>query len=179
MSRHLLAGAALSSALLAFSASAAHAEHFRATYSGFDEVGALNAETGAIFSNGTATLDLDLNERAQTLTFKLTFSGLSSAVTQSHIHFGQPHVPGNIMVFFCTNLGNAPKTVPTPQACPANGGTVTGTLTAADLIAVPTQNVPANDFAAIEGALESGSAYGNVHTTNFPAGELRGNIHED
>ena len=177
MSRHLLAGAALSSALLALSAGAAHAEHFQATYSGFDEVGALNAETGAIFSNGTATLDLDLDERAQTLTFKLTFANLSSAVTQAHIHFGQPHVPGNIMVFFCTNLGNAPAGV-SVQACPADGGTVTGTITAADLIAIPTQGVPANDFGALEGALESGSSYGNIHTTNFPAGELRGNIHE-
>lgn len=56
---------------------------------------------------------------------------------------------------------------------------MTGTITAADLIAIPTQGVPGNDFAALEGALESGSAYGNIDTTNFPAGELRGNIHED
>jgi len=154
----------------------AHAEHFHANYSGVNEVGALNAETGAISSNGTAALDLDLNERARALTFKLTFADLSSPVTQAHIHFGQPHVPGNVMVFFCTNLNNGPAG---RQACPANGGTATGTITTAGLIAVPAQGVPANDFAALEGALECGSTYGNIHTTNFPAGELRGNVHED
>lgn len=86
---------------------------FPCDLSGFNELGALNAETGAIFSNGTATLDLDLDERAQTLTFKLTLADLSSAVTQAHIHFGQPHVPGNMMVFFCTNLGNTPEGITT------------------------------------------------------------------
>jgi len=64
------------------------------------------------------------------------------------------------------------------QACPASG-TVTGTLHAADVQAIPTQNVTAGDFDALEDALESDTAYGNIHTTKFPAGELRGQIHED
>jgi hypothetical protein len=85
------------------------ATEFSATYSGFEEVGALNAETGAIFSPGTATLDLNLDRNARTLTFKLTFSGLSAPVTQSHIHFGPRHVPGGVMVFFCTKSARPRK----------------------------------------------------------------------
>ena len=47
-------------------------ERFAASFSGFNEIGALGAgETGAILSNGTATLTLDLDERAQTLKFTL------------------------------------------------------------------------------------------------------------
>src|ERR1700739_1569529 len=53
MARRLLTGAAVSGAVLAFSALAAHAEHFQATFSGFQELGAQNAETGAILSEGT------------------------------------------------------------------------------------------------------------------------------
>jgi hypothetical protein len=94
-------------------------------------------------------------------------------VTQSHIHFGKVHTPGNVMVFFCSNLSTAPAGT---QPCPANGGTVTGTLTAANLLAIASQNVPAGDFTAIEEALLSDTAYVNVHTTNFPAGEIRGQV---
>jgi hypothetical protein len=148
-------------------------EEFRAFITGFNEVGALNAETGAILTNGTGTLELKLDRNSQTLTFTLKFENLSSPVTQSHIHFGKVHTPGGVMVFFCSNLASAPAGT---QACPANGGTITGTLTAANLLAVPGQNVPANDFTAIVDALLTDSAYVNVHTVNFPAGEIRGQL---
>ena len=151
----------------------ANATEFSTTFSGFEEVGALNAETGAIFSPGKATLDLDLNRNARTITFKLTFSGLSAPVTQSHIHFGKRHVPGGVMVFFCTNLNNGPAGT---QACPAGGGTVTGMITGANVIGPAAQHVTAGDFDALVAALDSDTAYGNIHTTNFPAGEIRGQI---
>jgi hypothetical protein len=155
----------------------AKATEFHATYSGFEETGPLPgptaAETGAIFSTGTATLDLNLDRSARTITFKLTFSGLSAPVTQSHIHFGQRHVPGGIMVFFCTNLNNGPAGT---QACPSAGGTVTGTVTGASVIGPTAQGVPAGDFDALVAALDSDSVYGNVHTTAFPGGEIRGQV---
>jgi hypothetical protein len=53
---------------------------------------------------------------------------------------------------------------------------VTGTLTAANLLAIASQNVPAGDFTAIAEAVLSDTAYANVHTTNFPAGEIRGQL---
>jgi hypothetical protein len=153
------------------------ATEFHATYSGFEETGPLPgptaAETGAIFSPGTATLDLNLDRNARTITFKLTFSGLSTAVTQSHIHFGKRHVPGGIMVFFCTNLNNGPAGT---QACPAGGGTVTGMITGGSVIGPTAQGVPAGDFDALVAALDSDTVYGNVHTTAFPGGEIRGQV---
>ena len=151
-------------------------EEFRAVLSGFNETGALNAETGAILSQGTGVVEVKLDRNTQTLSFTLKFQNLSSPVTQSHIHFGKVHVPGGVMVFFCSNLATAPAGT---QPCPANGGTVTGTLTAANVLALAGQNVPAGDFNAVADALLSDTAYVNVHTTNFPAGEIRGQLSRD
>ena len=49
-------------------------------------------------------------------------------------------------------------------------------------MAVPAQNVPAGSFDAAMRILRSGDAYANVHTANFPAGEIRGQVkinHDD
>jgi len=153
---------------------------FTAKLDGFQELGALNAETGAILSAGEGTLKLTLDKAAETLTYTLTYSFPSTtSVLQSHIHFGRVHTPGGIMVFFCTNLGNGPAGVAVP-ACPTFEGTVTGTITPPGVIAVPGQNVlTAGDFNALVAALISDSAYVNIHTASFKAGEIRGQIHLD
>jgi hypothetical protein len=175
MNRAMVFGT-LMAATIASSAMAAPSQEFRAVLSGFNETGALNNESGAILSEGKGILELKLDRQAQTLTFTLKFSGLSSMVTQSHIHFGKVHMAGGVMVFFCSNLNNPP---PGTQPCPANGGTVTGTITAANILPIAGQNVPAGNFDALADALESDTAYVNVHTSNFPAGEIRGQIRSD
>jgi hypothetical protein len=148
-------------------------QQFFASFSGFQEVGALNNETGAIFSQGQGQLLLNVDTGNRLINFQLTFSGLSAPVTVSHIHFGQRHVPGGVMVFFCSNLPNPP---PGTQACPSGGGTVTGTITGANVVGPTAQNVSAGDFDAVVAALNANTAYGNIHTTKFPAGEIRGQI---
>ena len=173
MNRYLLAVASMA-ALLLVSYARADAQEFFAKFSGFNEIGGLgNGETGAILSEGQGTLKLDLDRVAQTLTYTLTYSGLSSSVLQAHIHFAKIHVAGGIIVFLCTNLGNGPAGTP---ACPNPGGTVSGTITPASVLAVPGQNITAGDFDALEDALTSQTAYGNIHTNNFKAGEIRGEI---
>ncbi len=102
----------------------ANTEEFSARLNGFNVTGGLptagnpGAETGAILTEGTGTLQLDLDKKSHPpmATYTLTFSSLSSDVTQAHIHFGKVHTPGGIMVFFCTNLGNGPAGTP---PCPA------------------------------------------------------------
>jgi hypothetical protein len=163
-----------SAALTLWNISIAKAEPFTAKFSGFEEIGALGAgETGAILSEGQGTLDLTLDQQSQTLAFTLTYSGLTS-VTQAHIHFAKRRVAGGIMVFFCSNLPNPPSGT---QSCPDSAGTVSGTITAASVLAVPGQNITAGDFNALTAALLSNTAYGNIHTSKFPAGEIRGQIH--
>jgi hypothetical protein len=166
-----ISGMLLAGGVASVSAGFAHAQEFGARLNGFEELGGLNAETGAILSNGKGTLSLDVDKSQ--ITYTLTYSGLSAPVTQAHIHLGKIHVPGGIMVFFCTNLGNGPAATP---ACPASGGTVTGTWTAASVVGPTGQNVTAGDFSALLDALNSNTAYANIHTTKFPAGEIRGQV---
>jgi hypothetical protein len=168
-----LYGMLLAGGIAGLSAGFAQAQEFSTRLNGFEELGALNNETGAILSNGKGTLSLDLEVDKSLITYKLTYSSLSAPVTQAHIHFGKIHVPGGVMVFFCTNQGNGP---PGTQACPANGGTVTGTWTAASVVGPAAQNVSPGDFTAIVSALNSNTAYANIHTTRFPAGEIRGQV---
>jgi len=182
MCRSALAGAILAAALTTVSATYANAQEFRATLSGFEELGALNAPTGAIFSKtGEGTLKLNLNQKNQSLTYTLTYSGLTSNVTQAHIHFGKRRDAGGIFLFLCTNL-TPPAGVPTPPLCPNPSATgsnaVTGMLTPANVLTVAGQNIQAGDFSIVPAALLSDTAYVNVHTTNFPAGEIRGQIRE-
>jgi hypothetical protein len=175
----MLASATLVAAPFMLLGANASATDFHGTFSGFEETGPLPgpnaAETGAIFSPGKATVDLNLNRNARTITFKLTFSGLTAPVTQAHIHFGKRHVPGGVMVFFCTNINNAPAGT---QMCPAGGGTVTGTFIGASVVGPKAQNINPGDFDALVAALDSDTAYGNIHTTNFPSGEIRAQIRE-
>jgi hypothetical protein len=119
---------------------------------------------------------LDLNRKAQTLKFRLTYSGFpsSTSIKQAHIYFGKVHVAGGIIVFFCSNVGNGP---PGTQACPTPNGTVMGTITPASVTGLASaQNINAGDFDALVAALDSNTAYGNIHTAKFPAGEIRGQI---
>jgi hypothetical protein len=165
-----ISGMLLAGGVASLSAGFAQAQEFGARLNGFEELGGLNAETGAILSNGKGTLSLDVDKSQ--ITYTLTYSGLSAPVTQSHIHLGKIHVPGGVMVFFCTN-GSGPPGTP---ACPATGGTVTGTWTAASVVGPTAQNVTAGDFSALIDALNSNTAYANIHTTKFPAGEIRGQV---
>ena len=70
----------------------------------------------------------------------------------------------------------APAGTPT---CPSSGGTVTGTINAASILAPAPpggQNITAGDFTVLLRALSSNTTYANVHTMNFKAGEIRGQV---
>jgi len=206
MRRYKLIGAALCAGVLALWGGRADAEEFSARLTGFQELGSLPNvtqdpktgvvtaanPTGAVLSDGTGTLKLDLDEKAHppTATWTLTYSDVGTTppktgtVSQAHIHFGKSRDSGGILVFFCTNL-TPPAGAPTPPKCPSPSGTVSGTWTGADIVAIAGQNVAAGNFDALVEALESNTAYANIHTTSgttpdtaFPAGEIRGQIHE-
>jgi hypothetical protein len=130
-----------------------------------------------INSPGSGSFKATVNADGTAINYTLSYTPLSSAITQSHIHFGRPAITGQIVLFLCTNLA-PPAGVPMPQACPPGPATISGTLTAADVIARPTQNIDggAAGFAEMIKAMRAGAAYANVHTTLFPTGEIRGAI---
>lgn len=84
-----------------------------------------------------------------TLKWTLTFSHLTGAAQQAHIHLGKKGVAGNVAVVLCSS--------PTQCKSPSKGSM---------------KKVPA----AVIKALENGGAYVNVHTAKNPGGEIRGQI---
>jgi hypothetical protein len=132
--------------------------------SGFNEV-------PPILSNGKASVRITIN--GTSLTYQLTLSGtFTSTITQSHLHFGQPGVNGGVFLFLCTNLGNGPAGTP---ACPQQG-TVTRTVSAADIVGPAGQNLHPGSLDDAVRVIRGGDAYANVHTQQFPAGEIRGQV---
>ena len=132
-------------------------------------------EVPALLSTGQGEFTAEVDPTRTSITFTVTYSGLLADATQSHIHFGQRGVNGGIMIFFCTNL-TAPVGVPTPQNCPLREGTVTGTLTAADVIGPVAQGIAPMSLENVIDAIQSGQIYANVHSTRWPGGEIRGQV---
>ena len=136
---------------------------FKAELSGYQEV-------PAISTTGTGRLILSVNPAGTQISYSLTYSALQGgSATAAHIHFAQTSVIGAPVAFLCGGGGLNP-------ACPAGGGTVTGTIAAGNILAVPAQGIAAGDLAAVLKAMRNGVTYANVHSTSFPGGEIRGQI---
>jgi CHRD domain-containing protein len=132
-------------------------------------------EVPALLSTGEGEFIATVDPSRASITFTVTYSGLLADATQSHIHFGQRGVNGGIMIFFCTNL-TPPAGVPVPQHCPLREGTVTGTVTAADVVGPAAQGVAPMSLDNVISAIQSGQIYANVHSTRWPGGEIRGQV---
>ena len=157
------------SAAIAFSANYASGQEYSARLNGFDELGGLSDQTGmnsgAILTKGKGEFKLHLDKSNSTATYELTYSDLTSTASMAHIHFGKVHVPGSIMIWLCqTTIEPGPAGTPT---CPEPGGTVTGTITASSVQAIPTQNVTAGDFDALVAALKGHALVSASHIARY------------
>jgi hypothetical protein len=83
MQQHKLIGTALCTGVLALWGSHASGEEFSGRLSGFQELGALNNQTGAVLSNGTGTVELDLDRNAQMIHYKLIYSDVGTTQPQT------------------------------------------------------------------------------------------------
>jgi hypothetical protein len=131
-------------------------------------------ENPALSTTGHGKFRLTIDRKAQEIRYELTYGGLESPATQSHIHFEKKTNNGNIVVFLCSNLGNGP---PGTQACPPNGGTISGTIRPADIGAgAAAQGIAAGEFDEFLQAIKAGATYVNVHSVGRPAGEIRAQL---
>jgi hypothetical protein len=119
-----------------------------------------------------------LDAAAQTLQINVTFSGLTSNTVAAHIHCCAP---------LGTNAGVA-TTVPAFPGFPL--GVTSGTYNSAvfDLAQSTIYNTtPVTGFVAMQGGLaqaeaaliagiQAGQTYLNIHISNFPGGEIRGQL---
>ena len=127
----------------------------------------------------SGSFEVTIDDDAQSLTYSLSFGDLEGTVQQSHIHFGKRGVNGGITLFLCGTPGfSGPAGTPT---CPPSG-TVTRTVTAADILAPAVggtpQGIEAMNFAELAAALRAGHTYANVHSTKWPGGEIRAQIND-
>ena len=149
-------------------------QEIRATLIGYEEVPSVSTPARGRFSGKIAKDDSSID-------YTLTFAGLAGTVQQSHIHFAQKGVNGSIVVWLCqTTSTPAPAAVAglTP-VCPQPGGTVSGLITAVNVItaSTPSQQIVAGELAEVLAAIRAGVAYVNVHATPLnPGGEIRGQI---
>ena len=173
-----LAVAAAVVGVAGFTAAAVAGDHrrdFNTDLTGFEEV-------PAVSTTGNGEVHAAINRAGDQIRYVLRYRDIEGGkVLQSHIHFGQEGVNGGIVVFLCSNLGNGPAgTQPCPQPDPGETAEVRGTLTAADVSAVPasagavTQGIAAGEFDELVRAMRAGVTYANVHSETWQGGEIRG-----
>ena len=139
---------------------------FHAQLDGYEEV-------PPISTTGRGTFDAQVvsTTKGQVIRYTLTYSGLEADATAAHIHFGQRKVVGGVIAFLCGG-GDKP-------ACPARAGTVRGNIDASDIIGPQGQGIAPGEFDEAVAAMEAGVTYVNVHSTQFPTGEIRGQVRSD
>ena len=160
---------------------------FSARLSGFNEVIFVAGQAGpplvapalrgAISTPAKGRFTAILDDPTDVIQYELSYEGLVAPVTQAHIHFGQRHTVGGIIVWLCQTAGTqAPEAVrSSTPLCPSEG-TVSGTITPAQVLAQDAQGFAAGDFDELVRAIRNRAAYANVHTEKFTAGEIRGQI---
>jgi hypothetical protein len=130
-------------------------------------------ETPGVFSNGTGSFSAEIDDDAQMITYELMYTGLSAPALVSHIHFGNRFDSGGVSVFLCGGGGK--------PACPpgtTDDAVVTGTITPANVIGPTNQGIALAQFDRLVQAIRDGMTYANIHTTPFPAGEIRAQIND-
>jgi len=162
------AGTFAAALLLSATSVASAMDVVKADLDGFQEVPA------AIFTNGSGTFRARIQD--DTVEFELTYTGLDEVIGV-HIHFGRPGINGGIIAFFCqdqgTPLGDPPEGV---EPCPDGDQTITGFLTAADVVGPLDQGIAPGDGEAAIAAVLARATYINVHTSAFVPGEIRGAV---
>jgi hypothetical protein len=152
--------AALAASVLAAPAVYSQTERFSARLIGAEEVPPINT---------AGTADFQMTIQQGTITFELTWAGLSAPAEVAHLHFAPTKVSGGVMIFLCGG-GNQP-------ACPATTeGTITGTITSANVTGPTAQGINPGDLDSALEAVRDGLSYANIHNENFPSGEIRGQV---
>jgi len=136
---------------------------FAAKLGGFNEV-------PSVVTKGVGTFRAKLADDG--IVYELRFE-TQGTPAQAHIHVGQRHTNGGVAVFLCQTSTNPDPTGLAPDCA---GGQVSGKITSANVIGPAGQGVAAGELEGLLRAMRAHSTYVNLHTDQFPGGELRGQI---
>jgi len=138
----------------------------RTRLTGFQEVPAVSTDASGKFK-------AHVRASSGEIEYELSYADLTGAVQQAHIHLGQRAVNGGISVFLCSNLGNGPAGT---QACPPAPATISGSIGPEDVVGPADQGIAPMEFDELVRAIRAGVTYVNVHSEEFPGGEVRGQL---
>jgi hypothetical protein len=122
------------------------------------------AQVPEVASTGRGVASYLVTSDSATLYYSVGVTEVSSTVGAAHIHLGSPGQNGQVVANLC-GAGSTP-------GCMTEGVIATGTVTAGDLVG-PLAGHPLGDLIV---AMTAGGTYTNVHTANFPDGEIRGQV---
>jgi hypothetical protein len=110
--------------------------------------------------------------------FRLRYdvAATASDVTQAHLHVANPGNNGGIVVFLCANDPIVTPPGATARPCPPSPDEVTGEIVAGDVLADADGVLTAGDLAGLSRLIRQGAVYANVHSTDHPSGEVRGQL---
>ncbi len=116
-----------------------------------------DAQVPPIAVPGTGSATVTIADDESTVSWEVTYSGLTADPAAGHIHFGPADGTGPVMLPFAT-------VTPTGSS---------GSFAAADY--ATGDGLPA-DWAGVLDAIRDGNAYVNIHTAANPGGEIRGQL---
>ena len=160
--KRFIAAAVVSVGLVAASATVvALQQNFRTHLSAREEVPVPLVITDA---QGQATFKLSAD--GSELSYKLNVANIEN-VTQAHIHLGPVGGTGGVVVWL---YPSAPPAVLIPGR--TDGNLADGTITSANLVGA----LAGQELSVLVDHIVAGNAYVNVHTSQNPPGEIRGQL---
>jgi hypothetical protein len=123
-------------------------------------------EVPPVETNATGQAIFRLSRDGQSLHYRLIVANIEN-VTMAHIHLAPAGQNGPVVLWLYPSG-------PPPQLIPGvtNGVLSTGVVTSANLVG----QLAGASLADLVDLIVAGNAYVNVHTSQFPAGEVRGQI---
>jgi hypothetical protein len=123
-------------------------------------------EVPPVDTKATGQAMFQLSRDGTELSFRLNVANIEN-VTQAHIHLAPAGENGGVVAWLYPDA-------PPQQLIPGRtqGTLAKGTITAGDLVG----SFAGQGLDALVEAMEAGDTYVNVHTSQFPGGEIRGQI---
>ena len=156
MRKALQVGAAMMAAIL-IGAAAASAQVVVATATlGGGE------ETPILLSGAAGTAEVAIDTNAKEFAVTLRIFNIPTTTTAGHIHVGAKGIAGPVVVDFPAIAGRL--------------GDFVTTFRVGEASFRPNPAIGINTIDDVIQAVANGNAYVNIHTTSFPAGEIRGQL---
>ena len=126
-------------------------------------------EVPPVLTGAAGLLRGEMNDDQTEFTYSMIYFNLQGGTPLfAHLHLGQPEVAGGIVFFLCGGGGK--------PACPAPGTLLTGGITPADVVGPADQGISAGELRELLRDMRAGTTYIDVHTQDFQAGEIRGQL---